>query len=181
MDLSDDDLLREYVRDGSNPAFSELVRRYINAVYSAALRQVRSTAIAEEISQSVFLDLSRSAAKLKPGQPLIAWLYLVTRRTAIDTIRRESRRQARERIALEIADMKPDFSLWAQIEPFLDEALETLPEADRRAILLRYIANQSGPEIPVTASWWSMTPDESASRFLPHNFVESGRTNSFEL
>jgi DNA-directed RNA polymerase specialized sigma24 family protein len=88
MALSDDDLLRQYVRDGSNPAFSELVRRYLDAVYSAALRQVRSTALAEEISQSVFLDLSRSAAKLKSGQPLVAWLYLVTRRTAVDVIRR---------------------------------------------------------------------------------------------
>ena len=160
MALSDDDLLREYVRDGSNPAFSELVRRYLNAVYSAALRQVRSTAIAEEIAQSVFLDLSRSAAKLKPGQPLIAWLYLVTRRTAIDMIRRESRRQARERIALEIADMKPDSSLWAQIEPFLDEALEALPEADRRAILLRYIANQSLHEVGKTLG----TSDDAAQK-----------------
>src|SRR4051812_15268130 len=103
MVLSDNELLRQYVRDGSNPAFSELVRRYLDAVYSAALRQVRSTALAEEIAQSVFLDLSKSAAKLKANQPLIAWLYLVTRRTAIDVIRRESRRHARERIALEIA------------------------------------------------------------------------------
>src|SRR4051812_11480890 len=106
MTLSDNDLLREYVRDGSNPAFSELVRRYLDAVYSAASRQVRSTALAEEIAQSVFLDLSKSATKIKPGQPLIAWLYLVPRRTAIDTIRRESRRQKREQAASEIGAMK---------------------------------------------------------------------------
>src|SRR3954451_13223515 len=126
MALSDHDLLRQYVRDGSNPAFSELVRRYLDAVYSAALRQVRSTALAEEISQAVFLDLSKSAATIKSGQPLIAWLYLVTRRTAIDTLRRESRRQKREQTASEIAAMKSNPSVWLQIEPFLDEALETL-------------------------------------------------------
>ncbi len=147
MALSDDDLLRDYVRNGSNPAFSELVRRYLDPVYSAALRQVRSTALAEEISQSVFLDLSKNAAKLKPGQPLIAWLYVVTRRSAIDVIRRESRRKERERMASEIAAMKPDSSLWTQIEPFLDEALETLSDADRQAILLRYIASKSLREV----------------------------------
>lgn len=160
MASSDHDLLRQYVRDGSNPAFSELVRRYLDAVYSAALRQVRSTSLAEEITQSVFLDLSRSAAKLSPNQPLIAWLYLVTRRTAIDTIRRESRRRARERIALEIADMKTDSSLWKQIEPFLDEALESLSEADRQAVLLRYIANKNLREVGETLG----TSDDAAQK-----------------
>ncbi len=147
MALSDDELLRQYVRDGSNPAFTELVRRYLDAVYSAALRQVRSTAFAEEISQSVFLDLSRSAAKLNPGQPLVAWLYLVTRRTAADVIRRESRRQAREQTATEIAAMNSNPSVWAQVEPLLDEALETLNEEDRQALLLRYMANKSLREV----------------------------------
>ncbi|HEY4248214.1 MAG TPA: sigma-70 family RNA polymerase sigma factor [Lacunisphaera sp.] len=143
MALSDEDLLRDYLRTGSNPAFSELVHRYVNPVYSAALRQVRSTALAGEVAQSVFIDLSQSAAKLKPGQPLIAWLYLVTRRTAIDTIRRESRRQARETIAAEIATMKSNPSPWAQVEPFLDEAIAALNEADQRAVLLRFIAGKS--------------------------------------
>ena len=160
MTPSDDDLIRQYVREGSNPAFTELVRRYLNMVYSAALRQVRSTTLAEEISQSVFLDLSKNAAKLKSGQPLIAWLYLVTRRTAIDSIRRESRRQAREKVAAEIADMKTDPSLWPQIEPLLDEALATLSETDRQAILLRYIANKSLHEVGDTLG----TSDDAAQK-----------------
>lgn len=147
MAPSDDDLLRQYVCDSSNPAFTELVRRYLDAIYSAALRHVRSSALAEEVSQSVFLDLSKNAAKLKSGQPLIAWLYLVTRRTAIDFIRRESRRQTREQTASEIAAMKSSPSVWVQIEPFLDEALETLNEEDRQALLLRYIACKSLREV----------------------------------
>ncbi len=147
MTLSDDDLLRDYLRSGSNPAFSELVNRYVTPVYSAALRQVRSTALAEEVAQSVFVDLSKNGAKLKPGQPLIAWLYLVTRRTAIDTIRRESRRMAREQRTVEIAAMKSNSSPWAQVEPYLDEAVATLNEADRRAVLLRFIANKNLREV----------------------------------
>jgi len=80
----------------SEEAFAELVRRHVNLVYSAALRQVRSSQLAEEISQSVFTDLARASEKLSPNTILTAWLYQVTRRTAIDVVRRESRRQARE-------------------------------------------------------------------------------------
>lgn len=125
MNPSDHDLLRRHSRDGSQAAFAELVRRHLNLVYSAALRQVRSTHLAEEIAQSVFLDLSRHPAGLKPGVPLVAWLHVVTRRTAIDVIRRESRRQAREQAAAELAArgepvesaMKPDSSAWSDVEP----------------------------------------------------------------
>ena len=147
---SDEDLLREYASNGSNAAFSELVRRHLNLVYSAARRQVNSAALAEDIAQSVFFDLSKNAAKLKPGQPVIAWLHLVTRRTAVDVIRQESRRQVREQTASEIAAMKSTPSPWAQVEPLLDEALATLNETDRHALLERYFANKSLREVGET-------------------------------
>ena len=92
-------LLREYALGGSEQAFAALVRRHVNLVYSAALRQVRSSQLAEDITQSVFLDLSRSAHKLKPDTLLSAWLFQTTRRTAINVWRQESRRQIRERRA----------------------------------------------------------------------------------
>jgi RNA polymerase sigma factor (sigma-70 family) len=138
----DSQLLRSYVREKSQDAFTELVRRHLDLVYSAALRQVRSPQLAEEISQSVFTDLARAADKLKPDTLLTAWLYQVTRRTAIDVIRRESRRQARERLAAEMADMNTA-ATWTHIEPLLDDAMEALEETDRAAILLRYFENKS--------------------------------------
>ena len=42
MLLDDDQLLARYVNEGSQEAFAELVRRHLNFVYSAALRQVRA-------------------------------------------------------------------------------------------------------------------------------------------
>ena len=144
---SDEDLLHEYASNGSNSAFSELVRRHLNLVYSAARRQVNSAALAEDIAQSVFFDLSKNAAKLKAGQPVIAWLHLVTRRTAIDAIRQESRRQLREQTASEIAAMKSIHSPWEQVAPLLDEALASLNETDRHALLQRYFANKSLREV----------------------------------
>src|SRR5690348_15152495 len=87
MNDSDLQLLENYAQRNSQDSFATLVNRHLNLVFSAALRQVHSPELAEEISQSVFADLARSVNKLKPGTILAAWLYEVTRRTAIDVIR----------------------------------------------------------------------------------------------
>src|SRR2546425_12766161 len=115
MALNDQQLLEQYAREGSEEAFAGLVDRHLDLVYSAALRQVRSPQLAEEVAQSVFTDLSRSATQLKPDTVLTAWLYQVARRTAVDVVRRESRRQLREELALELVDMNAHPSIWKQI------------------------------------------------------------------
>src|SRR5688572_18093121 len=89
-------LLTQFTRDQSQDAFTALVQRHLGLVYCAALRQVRSPQLAEEIAQSVFTDLARSAARLGPNTILTAWLYQVTRRTAINVVRGEARRRVRE-------------------------------------------------------------------------------------
>src|SRR5205814_392737 len=128
-------------------AFTALVNRYLNVVYSAALRQARSPQLAQEVSQSVFIDLARHAAKLKPNTVLTAWLYQVTRNAAIDVVRRESRRQAREQIAFQMNEINHTSADWTDIEPLLDEAMQSLEDSDRTAVLLRYFENKSLREV----------------------------------
>jgi RNA polymerase sigma factor (sigma-70 family) len=151
MHPGDHELLRQYANDGSQTAFAELVRRHVDLVYSAARRQVTSSALAEEIAQSVFLDLSRNAARIKPGTPIVAWLHVVTRRTAIDAIRREARRTGRENAAAQIAEstMSTPSADWSAIEPLLDEAVESLSLPDRTAVLLRFFENKSYRDIGI--------------------------------
>ena len=129
MKTDDEESLRQYVLQKSEEAFASLVHRHVNLVYSVALRQVRSPQLAEEVTQSVFTDLARNADKLKPDTVLTAWLYRVAYRTAIDVVRRESRRQDREQKALEMAAMNSGTSDWALIEPLLDERnLPSVPD-----------------------------------------------------
>ena len=142
MSSGDLELLKEFAREGSQDAFAELVRRHLDLVYSTSLRLVRSPELAQEVAQSVFTDLAHNASNLKPATILAAWLYRVARRTAVDVIRRESRRQARERLAVEIATMNASAD-WTQMEPLLEDAMDSLEETDRAAILLRYFENRS--------------------------------------
>src|ERR1043166_8514129 len=115
MSETDLELLERYTRHRAEDAFAEIVHRHLDLVHSAALRQVRSPQLAEEVAQSVFTDLARHARRPAPDTILTAWLYQVTRRAAIDVVHREARRQLREQIATEMNDMNATTADWAHI------------------------------------------------------------------
>lgn len=168
MSETDLDLLRRYAREGAEDAFAALVRCHLDLVYSAALRQVRSRQLAEEVAQSAFTDLARQAPQLKPDTILTAWLYQVTRCTAIDVVRREARRQLREKVAAEMNAINATASDWTSIEPFLDEAMSALDVSDRAAILLRYFENKSLREVGQTLGVSDDAAQKRVSRAVEH-------------
>ena len=137
-------LLAEYRQNGSDAAFRELVTRYVALVYSTALRLVEGdTHRAEDVTQTVFVDLARKARTLPEDVQLGGWLHRDTCLVAGHTLRGERRRQARERQAVEMNVLQnyseADFS---QVAPLLDDAINELGEADRTAILLRFFEQQ---------------------------------------
>jgi len=137
IEMNGSDLLADYRNTGSEGAFSELVRRYTNLVYSIAKRRLSNGPLAEEVTQTVFTRLANAAPKLKSDAELVAWLHRTTVHVAIDAWRSETRRRTREQHA---AAMEPPESaqLWDEIAPNLDEALNQLSDTDRQAVLLRY-------------------------------------------
>src|SRR5262252_1607034 len=146
---TDQELLREYAGDGSEPAFSELVRRYVDFVYSAALRIVTNRHLAEEVSQKVFLVLAQSARHLANRGVLAGWLHCTTRNVAANAIRSEVRRRAWEQEAAAMNEpvTADNQSAWESIAPHLDQAIGELSEADREAIFLRYFQRRSAQEM----------------------------------
>lgn len=147
MMVNDLELLGQFAREQSQDAFTELVNRHLNLVYSAALRQLRSPHQAEEVSQTVFTNLARNAARLSPDTILSAWLYRVTRHAAIDLVRSEARRHAREQLSVLMSATDESPAVWAHIEPLLDEAMDSLEETERASILLRYFENKPLREV----------------------------------
>ncbi len=138
-------LLAEYVRNGSEVAFKELVARYVDLVYSAALRLVEGDPHrARDVAQTVFADLARVAPKLAPNSMLGGWLHRRACFVARTAMRGERRRQARERQAAEMnaLENQPDTAL-AEIAPALDEAINELGADDRDVILLRFFEQRS--------------------------------------
>lgn len=144
MLMTDDmQLLAQYAAAQSEDAFATLVSRYVNLVYSAALRQVGNRHEAEEITQAVFLVLARKARSLRPGTVLSGWLYQTARLTAANALRREIRRQHREQEAYMQSTLnEPEPDHWGQIAPLLEQAMSGLNDADRNAIVLRYFENK---------------------------------------
>lgn len=151
---TDADLLRRYVSEKSEAAFTELVQRYFDLVYSSALRQLGGDVHrARDVSQVVFATLARKAAKLTAHPVLAGWLYTATQHAAAKAIRTEVRRQAREQEALLMQDSSTDDHRnvdWERVRPVLDEAMRQLPDRDREAVLLRFFARRPFGEIGTT-------------------------------
>jgi RNA polymerase sigma factor (sigma-70 family) len=137
-------LLAQYVWEGSESALRELVNRYIDLVYSTALRSMNGdTHLAEDVAQTVFLALARKAHLLRGEQMLGGWLHQHTRFVAAKLLRGENRRRARERKAVEMNELEDaSQAQFSQVLPILDEAIGQLGIADRTAILLRFFEQQ---------------------------------------
>lgn len=149
--MDDAALLRRYAEERSEAAFAELVRRYVNQVYFAALRQVSGDAHrAEDVTQAVFTLLARKAASLAGRPTLAGWLYTTTRFVANETRRAERRRQVREQEAhamQELAAESAPAADWDRLRPVIDDVMNELNQHDREAVLLRFFHGRPFAEI----------------------------------
>ncbi len=150
--MDDWSLLSAYARDGDEGAFATLVERHIGLVYGAAYRQLRNAAAAEEIVQGVFTTLAEKAGSLKKSGALAAWLYRASCRRAIDQLRQESARRRREHqhaeaMTNEMTGEETDNANWREIAPLLEEAMNSLKEQDRTAVLMRVFEQRPLAEV----------------------------------
>jgi len=166
--MDDMALLREYAARNSEAAFETLVSRRIGLVYSAAMRQAGDPHLAEEVTQTVFTILAQKAGKLSDKTILTGWLFQTTRFAALAQRRAAVKRQRHEQevqMQTELETAAPD-PLWEQMSPLLDEALATLGEKDRQAVLLRFFENKSLGEVGISLGTGEDTARKRVSRAL---------------
>lgn len=148
--FTDAQLLRAYAEEHSEAAFDALVRRHAPLVHSAALRIANDACLAQDVTQRVFVALARNARKLS-GRPVLAgWLHTTARNLAVETIRRDTRRRAREEEAAEMHGSTGDAeATWEQVAAELDHLLGKLRESERELLLLRFFEKQDMRRIGV--------------------------------
>ena len=146
----DFDLLQRFTRDGEQSAFGDLVRRHLDLVFATALRKVEDSGVAQEVAQNVFAVLARKAWQFAPDDSLPAWLHKAALLESKSWLRGELGRRRRELTAAELGttmytpEQQPAFQA---LLPLLDEALLSLREKDRTALLLRFYESQSLREV----------------------------------
>src|SRR5438309_9455370 len=172
---TDVELLQAYAPNCSESAFTELVQRHIDLVYSAALREARGDAsLAEDSTQAVFVELAKKASNLVRHPALAGWLYTCVRRMAANVRRSEDCRQRREQeaqIMNELLTSNSSDPIWRQVQPVLDNAMHELSETDRAAVVLRLLEDRRLKEVGL-----ALGINENAARMRVDRALEKLQT-----
>jgi RNA polymerase sigma-70 factor (ECF subfamily) len=147
---------------GELEALEVLYVRYVRPVYSLAARVLGDDVAAEEVTQDVFEQAWRQAKSYDQARGRVGtWLLTITHHTAVDVLRKRLRRPATvggtgAELALKsVADPHSDVALQSigNIDGVqVRRALQTLPEAQRRAIELAFFGGMSHAEIATALS-----------------------------
>lgn len=153
---NDEQLIDGIVR-GQIAALDALYSRYSRPVYSLALRMLRDTRDAEEVTQDVFERVWRHAGSFNHERGKVGtWLLSMTHHVAVDVVRKQQRRP---QVAEPADDERGEPELAAEGEDLADMAIRTLeaaqvrralrslPENQRAAIELAYFRGLSHLEI----------------------------------
>ncbi len=144
---SDEELLeRVGLRD--RDAFEVLYRRYSRSVLGIALRRLGDRGRAEDAMQETFAAIWRAARTYRPERgPAAPWLFAVARNSISDRgrARREPPAEAPDEATTEAGPDEQAEQSWLSWR--VHNALETLPDQERRLIELAYWSGLSQSEI----------------------------------
>ena len=138
--------------EGDQEAFADLVRRHQRMVYSVAWNFFSDRALAEDLSQEVFIQLFQNLRAIESDSHLLFWLRQVTMRKCIDYHRW---RLKRRHVSLE--DWReegkpvetPDLLALGRLHTLVGG----LPEKFRAVVILRYQEDMAPEEIGTTLGW----------------------------
>lgn len=156
LDVSDEELMTG-IQEQRAEALSQLYERYSVVLKALTMRIVHNEAEAEDLLMEIYMEIWNQAPHYSPvkGRP-ISWLLTMTRRRAIDRLRRrQSYQRAEERFQQE-TESQPD--AWVKnavdtdieiqdLRGVLACILASLPPAQQQAIRLAYYSGMSQREI----------------------------------
>ena len=152
-----DFVLMERIGAGDHAAFRDLVERHQHAVIGTVAKMLGNASESEDIAQQVFLRIWKNAKRYRPDAKFTTYLFTITRNLVFNETRRKSRkkevssdeREENSNLLIEASpDRQPDSELLqAELQRAVDDAIASLPEAQRMAVVLRRYEQLSYEEI----------------------------------
>jgi RNA polymerase sigma factor (sigma-70 family) len=155
MNKQEDIFYIEAVRKGNVSAFSVLVERYQDMIYSLALKLLKNTEDAEEMAQDTFIKAFQKLNMYEGKSKFSTWLYSITYNACISELRkRRIHFSSLEEQRFSDQDEMKIHSYFSETkkedqEKYLNLALSKLPEDDQVLVTLYYYENQSMDDISV--------------------------------
>jgi len=136
------------VARGDEKAFSRLVEKHQHAVVGTIARMTHHSPDTEDLAQQVFLRLWKSAKRYQPNAKFTTFLFTITKNLVFNATRQKSRRKEHSLDEQEdewhqsLEDphptIRPDDSLSQnELREVIDQAIASLPEKQRMAVVLR--------------------------------------------
>jgi len=161
--LTDSDIqLMLSFKNGDGRAFQQLFNKYKKRVVNYCYRYCGNRAVAEDLSQEIFIRVYKAAGTYRPKALFSTWLFKIATNVCLNEIRRpvyrakiesidqasDGENAASREIAMEPARSRPDLLLEEQeYQTRVREAMAQLPEQQRVALLLRSAEEFSYREI----------------------------------
>jgi RNA polymerase sigma-70 factor, ECF subfamily len=148
-----DALLAARLAAGDDHALAEVFDRLGPAVYGSALRVLGGGAAAQDVVQDVFVELWSRPDRYDPSAgSLRTYLIVLAKRRAVDLVRSELRRLARQQRHGRLAVRQPDPSpceevVAAEAAGVVRAAVRLLPDSQRRVVELAYFGGLTCREV----------------------------------
>jgi RNA polymerase sigma-70 factor, ECF subfamily len=140
------------LKAGNPDALGIIYDRYGALVYRLALRILANKQEAEDLTQDIFISLTRNCSYDGKRGTMYTFLMVLTRSRAIDRIRKtRSQQQSLQKWSHLVTEQSPDNLMDKatnlEISGLVREALKTLPEKQRQVLEMAYYDGQSQSEI----------------------------------
>ena len=132
---------------GDKDAYALLVRRHLPRVLAVTRRMLGSEALAEEAAQEALLRLWTHAGSYEPEKAkLTTWLTRITANICLDRLRKRSEEPWPENFDVALPASQEREFMDGQVAAKVNEALQTLPERQRLALVLCHYEEMSMTE-----------------------------------
>lgn len=153
--MQGDELLLRRACKGDVQALEELMQSHESRIYAIALRMMGNREDAQDCAQEAMVRIYRAMGSFKGQSALATWIYRITMNTCLDELRRRKARKVTSLDSLvdngwsptDTGDTPEEHGLRVEKQNALNQAIQSLPDDMRAAIILRDVKGYSYDEI----------------------------------